>query len=139
MAPECMRETEVELAKGFDAGADVYSFAMVMWEVAHPGRIPWQGEQFDTSETVDITMAIRQAVLSGRRPIIEDTASWPPGYLELMTRCWSKHPEDRPRFLADFFEDDSNPSRSQRSRQTIGSILRKMVWELRMAKSKLTS
>ena len=131
MAPECMRENEVELAKGFDASADVYSYSMIMWEVAHPGRIPYQGEHFETSDSVDITMAIRQAVLNGRRPRIENVPSLPPGYEDLMKRCWSKYPEDRPRFLADFFEEDTGFTKSSRSNQTIGSILRKMVWEMR--------
>jgi len=127
MAPEVMRETSVELAKGFDTGADVYSFSMIMWEVAHPGRIPWQGEKLETSESVDITTAIRTAVLTGRRPQCHGIENWPQGYYTLMMRCWNKHPEDRPRFLGNFFDED----KAGRASQTIGGILRKMYWEFK--------
>jgi hypothetical protein len=131
MAPECMRDDAVELARGFDVSADVYSFAMVMWEVAHPGRIPWQGENFELDESIDITRAIRLAVLSGRRPALTKSELWPEGYKELMERCWSKHAEDRPKFIADFFEEDTSGNRSRGPSPTIGSVLRKMLWEMR--------
>ena len=129
MAPECMRENNVELAKGFDTGADVYSFAMVLWEVAHPGRIPWQGESFELSDSVDITTAIRNAVLEGRRPAVKDVEEWPPGYQDLMRKCWNEHSDDRPRFLSSFFDEDI--IKPDRTGQTIGSILRRMIWETR--------
>jgi serine/threonine protein kinase len=128
MAPECMQDKLVELSKGFDVGADVYSYAMVMWEVAHPGRIPWQGEELDVDQDTDITSAIRKAVVEGRRPTVQTSADWPPGYHELMTRCWAKNSNERPRFLADFFEDEGLLSKGSRSKPTIGSRLRKMIW-----------
>ena len=46
MAPEVLRDDDIELAEGFDDAVDVYSFAMVMFEVAHNGKIPWEGKGF---------------------------------------------------------------------------------------------
>ncbi|KAH9254820.1 hypothetical protein BASA81_007070 [Batrachochytrium salamandrivorans] len=139
MAPEVMREDSVELGRGFDSGADVYSFAMIMWECAHPGRIPWQGEHFpNIGMELDITGAIRQAVISGRRPHCEDTDTWPKGYQILMEMCWKKHSSDRPTFVGNFFHGDGEQAVSHNN--VVCSVaLRRMVWECHKPVSKWPS
>jgi len=103
MAPEVLRDDEIELSKGFDRSVDVYSFAMVMYEVCHH-KIPWQGQTFKYTDSglqeLDQAGAIRRAVLHGQRPAITAT-SVPDEYLQLMQECWSQDSETRPSFMDD--------------------------------------
>lgn len=127
MAPEVIGLDDApELGRGFDAGSDVFSFALTMWEVAHPGRVPWQNEDQVLGEQVDITEAIRNAVMNGNRPSCTGTDDWPSGFHNLMVACWQQRSSDRPRFLPNFLDafEDKNKSRQD---QTIGFILRKML------------
>ena len=39
---------------------------------------------------------VRAAVEQGKRPPVQ--ATWPPGFVRLMQRCWAYAPADRPTF-----------------------------------------
>jgi hypothetical protein len=100
-----------------------------MWESLHPGYLPWQHDTLDLSDGLDITTAIRQSVLNGQRPRITEK-DCPQGYIELMKRCWAKHSDQRPRFLAEFFAEENQKEKDPQLRFTIGSALKKILWEM---------
>jgi serine/threonine protein kinase len=86
MAPEVINSSD------YNQKADVFSFAMVTYEVCCR-RVP-----FETLEPCAVT----REILKGGRPDLNDTRlvppEVPPRLLELTTRCWSQEPEDRPSF-----------------------------------------
>jgi serine/threonine protein kinase len=84
MAPEVLCE------QSYSYSADVYSFGIVLCEIAT--RLwPWEE---DTSITD--TQRLREAVLAGRRPSIPD--SCPRAFAELIQACWRGDPALRPTF-----------------------------------------
>ncbi|GBG25862.1 Protein kinase, putative [Hondaea fermentalgiana] len=140
MAPEVLRNEEVELSKGFDQAADTYSFAIVLWDMAHPGRVPWDELAVDT-ELDSIQDRIREMVLSQRRPTRFSTEHWPKGYERLMRSCWRHKPEDRPPFVRSFLTDpDSLTFASSKSKdgdvaqETIGTTLKRIMWDYKSAR-----
>ena len=92
MAPEVIRS-------GYDNSVDVYSFAIIMWELI-TGRVPWFGTQYTFSH--QIMMAVSQ----GQRPKIKkkELVHVPVGFVELMKRCWDTHSKRRPNFVDIFNE-----------------------------------
>ena len=80
-APEILKE------QPYDLKVDVYSFAIVLWEIA-TRQVPFAD--------ISSAWAVRQAVVDGERPPIPEHA--PPQYLSLMTICWSESPIARPTF-----------------------------------------
>lgn len=83
MAPEVIVATE-----NFGLASDVYSFAIVLWEIAYR-QIPFQNmTDFD----------IMVGVVRGVRPTIDPAVEIPAGWFELMQRCWAQNPSDRPTF-----------------------------------------
>mmetsp|Transcript_73930 Transcript_73930/g.238978 ORF Transcript_73930/g.238978 Transcript_73930/m.238978 type:complete len:302 (-) Transcript_73930:49-954(-) len=86
MAPEVLMGTE------YTAKADVFSFAMVAYEVVCR-HVPF--ERLDPTSVARLTRA-------GRRPDLEDNTivpqKVPNGLLELITACWDQLPEARPAF-----------------------------------------
>lgn len=80
MAPEVIKGGEYQEA------SDVYSFAIIMWELASRS-IPWAG--LSSSE-------VSSAVLSGQRPAIPNDC--PSAYAQLMQACWDPDPAKRPSF-----------------------------------------
>jgi len=82
MAPEQLR------LKKYDKSVDVYSFSFVMY-TAFAGRYPFQ----DSSGDIHFNEA---AVARGVRPEIPE--SWPAELVELMKKCWSGIPSERPSF-----------------------------------------
>lgn len=82
-APEVMEK------KPYNEKADIYSFAIVMWELLQIG-FPY--EEFDEG----FRTSHEKAVIEGRRPSIPD--STPRLYADLIRYCWDKKPEDRPSF-----------------------------------------
>jgi serine/threonine protein kinase len=141
MAPEVMKDEDVELSKGFDTSADVFSFAILMWEVAHPGRVPWDELAVDTTLTT-IQDRIREFVCSGRRLKSHDAKSWPPGYERLMRMCWRQNPADRPCFVRSFLTDpdsftfasSSSRKSGEAAQETIGTSLKRVLWDAKSAK-----
>ena len=81
MAPELLEDNV------FDEKSDVYSYAIVLWEIWDRG-LPWHGLQ-----PVQIT---RKVVDKRQRPPVP--AGMPAELRELMLRAWAPDPADRPDF-----------------------------------------
>jgi len=86
MAPELLA------GKKYDAKVDVYSYGMVLWEIASQ-RLPWEDVQGKF-----LMQALLSTIESGRRPGVD--AGWPRGYCVVMERCWQLAPQVRPDFVA---------------------------------------
>ncbi|KAJ8602147.1 hypothetical protein CTAYLR_003495 [Chrysophaeum taylorii] len=86
MAPELLDENL------FTAKSDVYSYAIVVWEIL-TRDVPWEGQN-----QARIALGV---VYKKQRPPVP-SASWergiPPELVDLMQDCWQHHPEDRPDF-----------------------------------------
>lgn len=92
MAPEMFRgDTK------YGSGVDVYSFGIVMWELA-TRKTPWQDElkHLDDAEMFNV---LNQALQQGRRPAIPgELRASVPIFVALMEWCWAPDPADRPTF-----------------------------------------
>jgi len=81
---------EVLTGSSYDQHADVFSFAMVMFEVL--------GREVPFEDICALKVAI--IVASGGRPDMEAIPPDCPGPLvDLMVRCWAQEPMDRPDFV----------------------------------------
>ncbi|CAK4608392.1 hypothetical protein LEN26_013732 [Aphanomyces euteiches] len=87
-APEVFKEGQdsVETTGTTPQGLDVYSFGIILWELA-TCETPY--ETFQTYEE------LRRFVLTGQRPSVKP-GSCPMGWAQLMTKCWSQKPQRRP-------------------------------------------
>jgi hypothetical protein len=76
--------------KPYDERADVYSFAIVLWELVTQLE-PFKGLH---------PMQIMRACDRGERPPLspDQRAAVPAAYVALMERCWAREPEARPSF-----------------------------------------
>uniref|UniRef100_A0A383WP55 Protein kinase domain-containing protein n=1 Tax=Tetradesmus obliquus TaxID=3088 RepID=A0A383WP55_TETOB len=81
MAPEVLRSGHISPA------ADVYSFAIMMWEV-FTSRQAYQGLHYGT--------VVERVVIQKQRPTIPD--DMPQEYSLLMSTCWDAEPTSRPSF-----------------------------------------
>jgi len=91
MAPEIMQSLPQSMR------VDLYSVAVVMWEVL-TGQIPWFG--------MDIVQIIQQVTMKANethfpppgRPQLQNhhVLSAPVGYIKLMNEAWAQNPNDRP-------------------------------------------
>ena len=79
-APEVLRGEQ------YTQACDVYSFGIVLWELASR-TAPSLGRT---------SAAIRTDTLSGVRPPVN--SSWPEAVVDLMRRCWDPVPDKRPSF-----------------------------------------
>jgi hypothetical protein len=82
-APEVLTKDGIYTEK-----ADIYSYAIVLWEVAAKA-IPF-------SERGNFGAVVEDAVLNGERPIMPTTID--PAFKKLMVQCWAQNPKDRPSF-----------------------------------------
>eukprot|EP01111_Echinosteliopsis_oligospora_P019696 TRINITY_DN9649_c0_g1_i1.p1 TRINITY_DN9649_c0_g1~~TRINITY_DN9649_c0_g1_i1.p1 ORF type:complete len:187 (-),score=38.19 TRINITY_DN9649_c0_g1_i1:134-694(-) len=93
MAPEIMLEEEEENnGKGkYNHKADVYSFALVLYEMI-TGKIPFEGKN-----PAQIAALVGQ---KNSRPSISsaDIDRFPPDLICLMQECWDRDPQRRPDF-----------------------------------------
>ncbi|PRQ24791.1 putative dual-specificity kinase TKL-Pl-4 family [Rosa chinensis] len=80
MAPEVINH------QPYDQKADVFSFAIVLWELV-TAKVP-----YDTMTPLQAALGVRQ----GLRPELPTNAH--PKLLELMQRCWDAVPSNRPAF-----------------------------------------
>jgi len=80
MAPEVINH------QPYDSKADVFSFAIVLWELI-TSKIP-----YDTMTPLQAAVGVRQ----GLRPGLPKKTH--PKLLDLMQRCWEADPSDRPAF-----------------------------------------
>ncbi|KAK9003081.1 hypothetical protein V6N11_060651 [Hibiscus sabdariffa] len=80
MAPEVINH------QPYDQKADVFSFAIVLWELV-TAKVP-----YDTMTPLKAALGVRQ----GLRPELPENAH--PKLLDLMQRCWEAAPDKRPSF-----------------------------------------
>lgn len=80
VAPEVLAE------QGYTEKADVYSFAVILWELL-TRQIPYAGKN---------TMQVVRSVDRGERLVIPPTC--PPDYAKLINECWDTDPTARPAF-----------------------------------------
>ena len=83
MAPELL-----EGRSSYGQRVDVYSFGIVMWEIASQAA-PWSHIKFGAF----VMSQLVKLVNSGQRPPTDP--SWPLPYRRLMSSCWATEPEDR--------------------------------------------
>jgi len=80
MAPEVLS------SKPFNCKADVYSFAITIWQMAAREK-PWLNVP---------VWDIPARVIHGKRPQIPSTV--PKDYAEVIRKCWCQKPDERPDF-----------------------------------------
>jgi hypothetical protein len=91
MAPEVFRGDQT-----YSNAVDVYSFGIVMWELA-TRETPWVREL--RSEQTGIFDGLNSALQRGRRPAIPDAVlAEHAAFVAVMQRCWAGDPVDRPTF-----------------------------------------
>jgi N-acetylneuraminic acid mutarotase len=84
-APEILRH------EPYNEKSDVYSYAIVLWEIVSEGEIPFDSEDFQSPMEAGIAVAMGQL----RPPLPQDTdANW----AALIEKCWKEDPASRPSF-----------------------------------------
>jgi len=83
MAPEVLAN-----AKNFTTSSDVYSYAIVLWEL-------WTGEAPCPREVSTVNLA-NKVLYDNYRPTIPDTV--PESWNALIQLCWQNEPSERPTF-----------------------------------------
>eukprot|EP00981_Chlorochromonas_danica_P004483 scaffold905_cov153-Ochromonas_danica.AAC.1 len=78
---------EVVLRRPYSEKVDVYSFAIMLWQMARD-RVPFKS--YDKEEF------LKSVVMANERPKLHK--SWPPGFSELLAQCWEADPALRPCF-----------------------------------------
>ena len=100
-APElfCTRRMDPALyERRYAKPADVYSFAMLAWEV-FTGKVPWLGTPDEELVAIQVD-ALRHAGAI-ERPVAG--ADWaPPDVVALVEACWAQAPEVRPSHEVDW-------------------------------------
>ncbi len=86
MAPEVLAIDK------YGPSADVYSYAMVMWEIAAQA-IPWHDTEYGGLGFAD---ELLKQIRRGDRPPIQE--HWPAPFVRIMQWAWSLDPITRPRF-----------------------------------------
>ena len=90
MAPEILSGSPA-----YGASADVYSYGIVMWEIASRQE-PWK--EIKTNFLIQFMDQLLQKVSAGIRPPVAD--EWPKDYVALMKECWCSHAYARPIFAS---------------------------------------
>jgi serine/threonine protein kinase len=81
---------EVRVGGAYERPADVYSFAIVLWEIL-TRRLPF--------DDLDDFWQIEAAVRRGDRPFVPlELQKLLPDFTMLMYECWLEEPQERPRF-----------------------------------------
>jgi tRNA A-37 threonylcarbamoyl transferase component Bud32 len=86
----CWTAPEILRGDRYDEHADVFSFGIIMWQVATRRREPFAGRNF---------MGVSLDVLEGKRPPLEPAAAFdslPAVFRKTMKRCWHEDPNKRP-------------------------------------------
>ena len=90
MAPEVFRGDE-----NYGPGVDVYSFGILLWELA-TRKTPWSELSSDPTE---LFRDLNHALQTGARPAIPEMVLTERGeFVAVMRRCWAGDPVDRPSF-----------------------------------------
>lgn len=77
---------EVYERKPFTFKADIFSLAIVLWEIAE-GKLPWDGYR---------SKFIEPKVIAGEREEISPDRGTPLEYQKIILEAWQQKPEDRP-------------------------------------------
>ncbi|KAG9303192.1 hypothetical protein G9A89_003533 [Geosiphon pyriformis] len=77
---------EVLRGENFTTAGDMYSFAMLLWELA-TGKLPFHNSSHDA--------ILIMAILNGQRPEITSPLI-PPCIAEIIVKCWNVKPKNRP-------------------------------------------
>ncbi|XP_031249554.1 serine/threonine-protein kinase STY13-like, partial [Pistacia vera] len=87
MAPEIFSQDPIPIGvkKHYDHKVDVYSFAMVLWELL-TNTVPFKGKE---------SMSVAYAAAKNIRPSVEDL---PEDIVPLLKSCWALDPKARPEF-----------------------------------------
>ncbi|POM76662.1 TKL protein kinase [Phytophthora palmivora] len=72
----------------YSRATDMYSFGMVLWEIASDGAIPFSDTKFD--------FEVREKVLVEQRPPINPGQRCPQRFAKLIEECWAQNPSHRP-------------------------------------------
>ncbi|KAI9909124.1 hypothetical protein PsorP6_015177 [Peronosclerospora sorghi] len=72
----------------YSRATDMYSFGMVLWEIASDGAVPFSDTKFD--------FEVREKVLVEQRPPINPGQRCPPRFAQLIEECWAQNPSQRP-------------------------------------------
>lgn len=72
----------------YSRATDMYSFGMVLWEIATDGAVPFNDVQFD--------FEVRDRVVREERPSINPAHRCPEMFTALITKCWAQDPTMRP-------------------------------------------
>jgi serine/threonine protein kinase len=92
MAPEIFTGT----MSSYGPAVDVYSFGIIMWELATRSR-PWA--ELDDSSYLAFKKALTEALMAGRRPALPDgIEAEHPIFIKVMRKAWATDPNDRPSF-----------------------------------------
>eukprot|EP01065_Artemidia_motanka_P035604 TRINITY_DN43512_c0_g1_i1.p1 TRINITY_DN43512_c0_g1~~TRINITY_DN43512_c0_g1_i1.p1 ORF type:complete len:419 (+),score=125.82 TRINITY_DN43512_c0_g1_i1:58-1314(+) len=75
--------------------ADVYSFAVVLYELA-TGRLPWDDFAAEDSSAHHDQALLKQWIEEGLRPHLPGMVRRP--FFDLIQRCWAGHAQSRPSF-----------------------------------------
>lgn len=78
---------EVALREPYSEKVDVYSFGIMLWQMARD-NLPFTG--------LDKTAFMQEVVRGNLRPKLD--RSWPDGFSNLLTACWARDPQKRPSF-----------------------------------------
>ncbi len=85
MAPELLA------GRKYNQSADVYSYAILLWEMASH-KYPWE-----ELKGAFISQQVSTRVEAGERPDVNRN-EWPATYVGLMEQCWAGNPSVRPAF-----------------------------------------
>ena len=78
---------EVALRRPYNEKVDVYSFGIMVWQMARD-RVPYKN--FNKADFME------RVALNGERP--KPDKSWPPAFTSLLESCWHADPSKRPSF-----------------------------------------
>lgn len=80
----------------YSAAVDVYSFGVIMFEIA-TRESPWQ--ELEACDDTELFRELNKALQDGRRPTIPpEIVQSQPVYVELLRQSWAGDPADRPTF-----------------------------------------
>eukprot|EP00047_Mylnosiga_fluctuans_P000469 m.193388 g.193388 ORF g.193388 m.193388 type:complete len:1456 (+) comp10069_c6_seq16:20-4387(+) len=82
---------EMLASQHYGPSSDVFSFGMVMWEIASH-QLPWGDAVLEDNFLGTLLGRLR----CGERPPLDPL--WPDRYVAIMDRCWANDPQSRPTF-----------------------------------------
>jgi len=87
---------EVALREPYNEKVDVYSFGIMLWQMARD-NLPFTG--------LGKTAFMQEVVRGNARPKLD--RSWPDAFNNLLTGCWARDPQKRPSFAMILIELNS--------------------------------